>query len=310
MVFDGPEDYHARIDDPKTEDRREHSVLFIRGVGPVGYPGAAEVVNMRAPTYLLKKGVTALPCIGDGRQSRHLGLAVDPERLAGSRDRRRAGAAEDRRPRAHRPEEAHARTCWSATRSWRKRRAALDAAGGYPYPPSQTPWQEIQRGIVDELSERHGAQAGGEVPEDPRHLRRAARQPLNGAPMSDKVTVCAVGTAPPLVDKALNERFSVTRDAGAAVRGVAVCGGHTRIDAGFVERFPKLEIVSSFGVGYDHIDAADARRARRGRHAHARRAHRRGRRPGARPADRDRAPAAAGRPLPARGQVAEGRPTR
>jgi lactate dehydrogenase-like 2-hydroxyacid dehydrogenase len=74
--------------------------------------------------------------------------------------------------------------------------------------------------------------------------------------MSDKVTVFAVGTAPPLVDKALNESFSVTRDAGGAVRGVASCGGHTRIDAAFVERFPKLEIVSSFGVGYDHIDAA------------------------------------------------------
>lgn len=74
--------------------------------------------------------------------------------------------------------------------------------------------------------------------------------------MSDKVSICAVGTAPPLVDKQLNERFAVTRDAGGAVRGVAVCGGHTRIDASFVERFPKLEIVSSFGVGYDHIDAA------------------------------------------------------
>jgi lactate dehydrogenase-like 2-hydroxyacid dehydrogenase len=80
--------------------------------------------------------------------------------------------------------------------------------------------------------------------------------------MNDKVTICAVGTAPPLVDKGLNEVFVVTRDASDAVRGVAVCGGHTPINAAFVERFPKLEIVSSFGVGYDHIDAAAL--ARRG----------------------------------------------
>ena len=59
VVFDGPEDYHHRIDDPKLK-LTASSVLFMRGVGPVGYPGAAEVVNMRAPNYLLKKGVHAL----------------------------------------------------------------------------------------------------------------------------------------------------------------------------------------------------------------------------------------------------------
>ncbi|HYN59048.1 MAG TPA: 2-hydroxyacid dehydrogenase [Rubrivivax sp.] len=74
--------------------------------------------------------------------------------------------------------------------------------------------------------------------------------------MSKNVTICAVGTAPPLVDKGLNEHFSVVREADLEVRGLAVCGGHTRIDATFVELFPRLEIVSSFGVGYDHIDAA------------------------------------------------------
>lgn len=68
VVFDGPEDYHHRIDDPSLEID-EHTVLFMRGAGPIGYPGAAEVVNMRAPDYLLKKGITSLPCIGDGRQS-------------------------------------------------------------------------------------------------------------------------------------------------------------------------------------------------------------------------------------------------
>ena len=74
--------------------------------------------------------------------------------------------------------------------------------------------------------------------------------------MSGKVMVCAVGNAPPLVDTQLNQHFAVVREADQEVRGIAVCGGHTRIDAPFVELFPRLEIVSSFGVGYDHIDAA------------------------------------------------------
>jgi dihydroxy-acid dehydratase len=150
VVFDGPEDYHAKIDDPKTKIDA-YSVLVIRGVGPVGYPGAAEVVNMRAPSYLLKKGVTALPCIGDGRQSGTSGspsiLNASPEAATGgglallrSGDKvridlkkRRANMLVDDAELA-------------------RRRAAFDAAGGYPVPPSQTPWQQIQRGIVDELA--------------------------------------------------------------------------------------------------------------------------------------------------------------
>ena len=68
VVFDGPEDFHHRIDDP-AEKIDENCILFMRGAGPKGYPGGAEVVNMRPPSYLLKKGVEALPCVGDGRQS-------------------------------------------------------------------------------------------------------------------------------------------------------------------------------------------------------------------------------------------------
>ena len=68
IVFDGIEDYHARIDD-EALNIDEHCVMIMRGAGPIGYPGGAEVVNMRAPAYLLKKGITALPCVGDGRQS-------------------------------------------------------------------------------------------------------------------------------------------------------------------------------------------------------------------------------------------------
>ncbi len=85
VVFDGPEDYHHRIDDPSLEID-EHTVLFMRGAGPVGYPGAAEVVNMRAPDYLLKRGISSLPCIGDGRQSGTSGspsiLNASPEAAA------------------------------------------------------------------------------------------------------------------------------------------------------------------------------------------------------------------------------------
>src|SRR5262249_20653556 len=68
VVFDGPEDYHRRIDDPAL-DITETSILVMRGAGPIGYPGAAEVVNMRPPAWMIKNGVHALPCLGDGRQS-------------------------------------------------------------------------------------------------------------------------------------------------------------------------------------------------------------------------------------------------
>src|SRR5207302_3748973 len=86
VVFDGPEDYHARIDDPALAINA-NCLLFMRGTGPLGYPGAAEVVNMRAPSYLIAKGVKALPCIGDGRQSGTSGspsiLNASPEAAAG-----------------------------------------------------------------------------------------------------------------------------------------------------------------------------------------------------------------------------------
>src|SRR2546421_4691656 len=68
IVFEGPEDYHHRIDDP-TLEIDDTCMLFVRGTGPVGYPGGAEVVNMQPPAELIKHGVTELPCIGDGRQS-------------------------------------------------------------------------------------------------------------------------------------------------------------------------------------------------------------------------------------------------
>ncbi|CAN5418867.1 IlvD/Edd family dehydratase [soil metagenome] len=150
-VFDGPEDYHKRIDDPKLK-LNEHSVLFMRGVGPVGYPGAAEVVNMRAPDYLLKKGVTALACIGDGRQS---GTSGSPSILNASPEAATGGglALLQTGDRVRIDLKKRTANILVSDEELARRRAALDAAGGYKYPASQTPWQEIQRGIVDELSE-------------------------------------------------------------------------------------------------------------------------------------------------------------
>jgi dihydroxy-acid dehydratase len=151
VVFDGPEDYHANIDNPKLKID-ENTLLFIRGVGPVGYPGAAEVVNMRPPAYLIKKGITALPCIGDGRQS---GTSGSPSILNASPEAATGGnlALLKTGDRVRIDLKKRTANMLVTDDEISKRRAALEKAGGYKYPKSQTPWQEIQRGIVDELSE-------------------------------------------------------------------------------------------------------------------------------------------------------------
>jgi dihydroxy-acid dehydratase len=151
VVFDGPEDYHARIDDPAL-GIDEHTLLFIRGTGPIGYPGAAEVVNMRPPAYLIKKGVTSLPCIGDGRQS---GTSASPSILNASPEAAAGGnlallRTGDRVRIDLRKGTANMLVSDTEIAS---RRAALEAAGGYKYPPSQTPWQEIQRSMVDQVAD-------------------------------------------------------------------------------------------------------------------------------------------------------------
>ena len=151
VVFDGPEDYHQRIEDPQLAID-ERSILFMRGVGPVGYPGSAEVVNMRAPAALLLRGTHELPCIGDGRQSGTSGspsiLNASPEAAAGGnlallrtgdevRVDLRAGRVDMQVPEDE----------------LERRRQELERDGGYPVPASQTPWQEIQRGMVDQLAQ-------------------------------------------------------------------------------------------------------------------------------------------------------------
>jgi dihydroxy-acid dehydratase len=151
IVFEGPEDYHHRIDDPKLKID-EHCMLFIRGTGPIGYPGAAEVVNMQPPAALLKKGIMALPCIGDGRQSGTSGspsiLNASPEAAANGglallktgdqvRIDLKKGTAD----------------ILISKEELAQRRADLMQHGGFKYPASQTPWQEIQRSMVDQLSD-------------------------------------------------------------------------------------------------------------------------------------------------------------
>jgi dihydroxy-acid dehydratase len=151
IVFDGPEDYHHRIDDPALKIDA-YTLLFIRGTGPIGYPGGAEVVNMQPPAALIKKGITSLPCIGDGRQSGTSGspsiLNASPEAAAGGglallktgdrvRIDLRKGTA----------------NILISDAELAQRRADLQKQGGYHYPASQTPWQEIQRGMVEQLGD-------------------------------------------------------------------------------------------------------------------------------------------------------------
>jgi dihydroxy-acid dehydratase len=166
VVFDGPEDYRARIDQPGLEID-ERTILVIRGTGPIGYPGGAEVVNMHPPAALIRAGIDALPCIGDGRQSGTSGspsiLNASPEAAAGgglallrTGDRIRIDL---RRREVNVLVDAEELT---------RRRTLLGAQGGYVYPPSQTPWQEIQRNLSGQFD-------GGAVLESAVKFQRLAQ---------------------------------------------------------------------------------------------------------------------------------------
>ncbi|WP_424931114.1 IlvD/Edd family dehydratase [Amaricoccus macauensis] len=151
FVFDGPEDFHKRIDDPAL-GITEKSILVMRGAGPKGYPGGAEVVNMRPPSYLIKQGVRALPCIGDGRQSGTSGSAsilnASPEAAAGGNlailrdgDTIRVDLNTRKVTLKLSDEEIEAR------------RKELEENGGYAIPESQTPWQSMFRKSVRPFSD-------------------------------------------------------------------------------------------------------------------------------------------------------------
>ena len=149
IVFDSIEDYHTKIDDPDL-NIDEHCILIMRGAGPIGYPGGAEVVNMRPPAYLLKKGVTSLPCVGDGRQSGTSGspsiLNASPEAAAGG-----GLALVQTGDRVRIDLKACTANMLLDEAELDTRRAALPER---PFAPeSQSPWQEIFREKTAQFSE-------------------------------------------------------------------------------------------------------------------------------------------------------------
>ncbi len=147
IVFEGPEDYHARINDPSLAIDAE-CILFIRGVGPIGYPGAAEVVNMLPPDALVRQGVTMLPCVGDGRQS---GTSASPSVLNASPESAAGGGLALLRTGDRVRIDLNARTAnmMITDDELARRRAAWKP----PELVSQTPWQDLQRRHVGQLAD-------------------------------------------------------------------------------------------------------------------------------------------------------------
>src|SRR5471030_1370917 len=149
IVFEGPEDYHHRINDPKLPID-ENSILFIRNTGPIGYPGAAEVVNMLPPDRLVKGGLLLLPCVGDGRQS---GTSASPSILNASPEAAVGGglALLKTGDRVRIDLRKGTANILISAEELAARRQVFEAAGGYAYPDSQTPWQEMQRAVIGQL---------------------------------------------------------------------------------------------------------------------------------------------------------------
>jgi len=146
IVFEGPEDYHARINDPALPVD-ENSILVIRGTGPIGYPGAAEVVNMLPPDRLVKQGINLLPCIGDGRQS---GTSGSPSILNASPESAVGGGLALLRTGDKIRIDLNKRSAdiMISSEELEKRRKAWTP----PKLVNQTPWQELQRKYVGQLS--------------------------------------------------------------------------------------------------------------------------------------------------------------
>ncbi|MBW8056095.1 MAG: dihydroxy-acid dehydratase family protein [Nitrospira sp.] len=147
IVFEGPEDYHHRINDPALEID-ETCILFIRGVGPVGYPGSAEVVNMQPPDELLKAGINHLPTVGDGRQS---GTSETPSILNASPEAAVGGGLALLKTGDRVRLDIVNRTLDALVleTEWQARREAWTP----DIPQHQTPWQELYRTHVGQLSE-------------------------------------------------------------------------------------------------------------------------------------------------------------
>ena len=151
IVFDGPEDFHHRIDDDSL-NIDANCILVMRCAGPIGYPGGAEVVNMRPPAYLIKQGVSELACIGDGRQSGTSGspsiLNASPEAAAGG------GLALLETGDTIRIDlNDFSANIMISDEELAKRRSDLVAKGGFEMPESQSPWQQYFRELVTPFSE-------------------------------------------------------------------------------------------------------------------------------------------------------------
>lgn len=148
-VFDGPEDYHERID--KSTHITPNTILIMRGAGPQGYPGAAEVVNMLPPAELIKQGLE-LPCIGDGRQS---GTCGTPAILNASPEAASGGLLGYLRDGDMVRVDLKKRTAnvLLSDEEIQKRKKQMPSYKDEKTPKSQTPWQEMFRDHVSELSE-------------------------------------------------------------------------------------------------------------------------------------------------------------
>ena len=175
VVFDGPEDYHRRIDDPSLQID-QHTMLFIRGVGPIGYPGSAEVVNMQPPAALIKQGITSLPCIGDGRQS---GTSASPSIVNASPEAAVGGglAVLETGDRVRIDLNNGTANVLLPDGELALRRAALEKQGGDRYPPSQNSMAGDPTRHGRPARRRHGAQTGGQISSG-RTKERTARQSL------------------------------------------------------------------------------------------------------------------------------------
>jgi dihydroxy-acid dehydratase len=145
VVFDGSDDYHARINDPALKID-ENTLLAIRGAGPVGWPGSAEVVNMQPPDALIKRGVSTLPTLGDGRQS---GTSDSPSILNASPESAVGGGLAYLRDGDRVRIDLNTGECNMLISE--EELARRKSEGIPPVPPSQTPWQEIYRNTVGQL---------------------------------------------------------------------------------------------------------------------------------------------------------------
>ena len=172
VVFDGPEDYHHRIDDPSLKID-ENTMLFVRGAGPIGYPGSCEVVNMQPPAALIKRGITSLPCIGDGRQS---GTSGSPSILNASPEAAAGGGLALLKTGDRVRIDLNKGTANILISQGRARRAPGRAAEArrlsFPEEPDAVAGNPARHGRP--ALRRHGAQAGGEISEGRAAQRRAA----------------------------------------------------------------------------------------------------------------------------------------